>query len=280
MLDQIRQSADRLSRAERQVAEWVLAHPRQATESTVAKVARECATSEPSVIRFCRRMGLSGFRELTIRLTEALSRPDSFVHHDVRADDATSDATVKVIDSTIQSLIDLRTQLSTMPFDNVVAAMADARQFVFAGLGASGHVAGDATHKLFRLGTPCSALTDTPSIRQFASIAGPSDVLLMISKTGRSPELCQAAQVAMDNGATVIAVTERNSELAKAAQHVFACNAYEDTNIYTPMSSRLVHLAILDALQVALALAIGEPAATNLRRSKDALKSTDNYLLP
>ncbi len=273
MLDQITLSLGRLSRAEKQVAEWVLAHPRQATESTVAKVARECATSEPSVIRFCRRMGLSGFRELTIRLTEALSRPESFVHHDVSVDDATSDATAKVIDSSIQSLLDLRTQLSTMPFDEVVACMADARQIVFAGLGASGHVASDASQKLFRLGTPCSALTDTPTIRQFASIARRDDVLVIISKTGNSDELCQSAIAASNNGATVVAVTERNSQLARSARHVFACDAYEDTNIYTPMSSRLVHLSILDALQVALALAIGETAAANLRRSKDALQA-------
>ena len=275
MMDQIRQSLGRLSRAEKQVAEWVLAHPRQATESTVAKVARESATSEPSVIRFCRRMGLSGFRELTIRLTEALSRPDSFVHHDVSVDDATSDATAKVIDSTIQSLIDLRTQLSTMPFDEVVACMAAARQIVFAGLGASGHVASDASQKLFRLGTPCSALTDTPTIRQFASIARWDDVLVIISKTGSSTDLYQSAIAASNNGATVVAVTERSSQLARSARHVFACDAYEDTNIYTPMNSRLVHLSILDALQVALALAIGETAATNLRRSKDALQTLD-----
>lgn len=277
MLDRIAQSLERLSRAERQVAEWVLAHPRQATESTVAEVARECATSEPSVIRFCRRMGLSGFRELTIRLTEALSRPDSFVHRDVRDDDATSDATAKVIDSTIQSLIDLRAQLSTMPFDEVVASMAVARQIVFAGLGASGHVASDASQKLFRLGTPCSALTDTPSIRQFASIVGPDDVIVLISKTGRSPDLCQSALAARDNGATVVAVTEHDTALARAAQFVFACSTHEDANIYTPMSSRLVHLSILDALQVALALAIGETAATNLRRSKDALQPQGTY---
>jgi len=271
MLDQIAQSLGRLSRAEKQVAEWVLAHPRQVTESTVAEVAHDCDTSEPSVIRFCRRMGLSGFRELTIRLTEALSRPESLVHHDVNDNDATSDATAKVIDSTIQSLIDLRTQISTMPFDEVVARMARARQIVFAGLGSSGHVASDASQKLFRLGTPCSALTDTPTIRQFASIAEPDDVLLVISKTGSSTDLCQSALAARNNGATVVAITERGSGLASSAEFVFACNGYEDTNIYTPMSSRLVHLSILDALQVALALAIGESAAINLRRSKDAL---------
>ena len=72
MLGQINQSLARLSRAERKVADWVLAHPREVAGSTLAEVARAAATSEPSVIRFCRRMGLSGFREFTLRLTEAL----------------------------------------------------------------------------------------------------------------------------------------------------------------------------------------------------------------
>jgi len=274
MLDRIEQSKGRLSRAEQQVADWVLAHPRAAADSTVAEVARHSNTSEPSVIRFCRRMGLDGFREFTIRLTEALSRPDSFVHHNVNADDGAADATAKVVDSAIQSLLDLRSQLSTMPFDEVVAVLAGARQIVFAGLGASGHVARDACHKLFRLGTPCSALIDTPSIRQFAAIAASDDVLILISKTGRSLELCQAAREAMNNGATVVGLTERDSDLANVVQYAFACDVYEDTNIYTPMNSRLVHLALLDALQVALALAIGETAAANLRRSKDALSSS------
>ena len=271
MLGEINRALGRLSRAEKQVAEWVLAHPRQATESTVAEVAAACATSEPSVIRFCRRMGLSGFRELTIRLTEALSRPDSLVHRDVSAADSTADATVKVVEAAIQSLVDLRSQLSRMPFEEVVAAMATARQFVFAGLGASGHVATDACHKFFRLGTPCTAIADMPSIRQFAAIATNRDVLVIISKNGNSPTMCEAAQGARGNGAFVVAVTDPGSELAASASSVLACDAQEDTNIYTPRSSRLVHLAVLDALHVASALALGDSAADNLRRSKDAL---------
>jgi RpiR family carbohydrate utilization transcriptional regulator len=271
MLGLIKQSLGRLSRAEKQVAEWILAHPRQATESTVAGVAEACATSEPTVIRFCRRMGLSGFREFTIRLTEALSRPDSLVHRDVSAGDSTSDAIAKVVDAAIKSLVDLRAELSTMPFDDVVSRMVDARQFVFAGLGASGHVASDASHKFFRLGIPCNALIEPPSIRQFAAIAGEHDVFFLVSKNGNDPGLCESAREARENAALVVAITDPGSELAKAASATFACDAQEDTNIYTPRSSRLVHLAVLDALHVATALKLGEFAAVNLRKSKDAL---------
>lgn len=271
MLSQINQSMPRLSRAEKRVAEWVLAHPREAAESTVSVVARASATSEPSVIRFCRRLGLSGFRELTIRLTESLSRPGSLVHRDVNSGDSVADATVKVVEAAIDALVELRSQLSTMPFDAVVARMVEARQLVFAGLGASGHVASDASHKFFRLGVPCSALIDTPSIRQFAAIAGPQDVVIVISKNGNAKPVCAAARQAHNNGAFVVAITDPDSELAGAASTTFACDAHEDTNIYTPRSSRLVHLALLDALHVSLALALGDTAVENLERSKDAL---------
>ena len=272
MLDRIHESTGHLSPAERQVAEWVLAHPREAVESTVARVAGECGVSEPSVIRFCRRVGLSGFRELTLRLTEALSRPDSYVHRDVAASDATPDAVTKVIDASIRSLMDIRAQLSSMPIDKAVGQLREARQIVFAGLGASGHVASDACHKFFRLGIPCSVLTDTPTIRQFAAIAGPQDAIIVISKTGNRTELCSFLARARDNGATVIVISERKSDLANSASIVFGCHSYEDTNIYTPMNSRLIHLALLDALHVALALAMGGEAADKLRRSKEALK--------
>ncbi len=77
MLTEIHRALPALSPSERQVAEWIVAHPKEASGATLAHVAKECATSEPTVIRFCRHVGLKGFRELGIRLTEALSRPGS-----------------------------------------------------------------------------------------------------------------------------------------------------------------------------------------------------------
>ena len=273
MLKRIEQQAGALSRAERRVADWVLAHPRQAADATRAQVASECGASEPTVIRFGRSVGLTGFRELTIRLTEALSRPASYVHRDVSADDATPDAVTKVLDAAISSLIDMRAQLSSIPIDEAAAMLGEARQITFIGLGASGHVATDACHKFFRLGTPCSAHTDTPSILQAAAIAGPGDVLVIVSHLGGWPELDRAAAAARDNGAAVIALTNPASRLARIATVVFGWDPHEDTSVYTPMSSRLAQLALLDALYVTFALSLGDLAAEKLRCSKDALQN-------
>lgn len=271
MLSRIERQLPTLTNAERRVASWVLAHPRQAADATLAAVARACGASEPSVIRFCRRVGLDGFRELTLRLTESLSRPRSYIHRDVDASDAVPDAVNKVFDASIQALLDTRSLLAAMPIAAAVAALGDAQQIVFMGLGASGHVARDATHKFFRLGIPCSALTDSPSIRQMAAIAGTSDVLLLVSANGAWDSMAAAATEAAERGATVIALTDPLSRLAACATLVLPVEAIEDTSIYTPTSSRLAHLTVLDALQVALALSLGQSAGRKLKASKDAI---------
>jgi len=272
MLSQISRAIPDLSRAEKRVASWVLEHPKQATNATLAHIASECGTSEPTVLRFCRRMGLGGFRELGVRLAESLSVPGSYVHRDVNPDDSISDAAIKVMDASIQSLSEMRAQLSSMPIDAAAKAMATARQIAFAGLGASGHVARDACHKFFRLGIPCSSLLDTPMILQFAAIAEPDDVLVLLSHSGRWQEFAQAANIARERDATVIAITNPDSDLADSASILFPCRVIEDTNVFTPTSSRLGQLALLDALLVALALTLGSGATERLRLSKDALQ--------
>ena len=273
MLSTIKAALPTLSPAERRVADWVLEHPKDAAGATLARLARECGTSQPTVLRFCRRVGLAGFRELAIRLTEALSSPAGYMHRDVAATDSTSDAVIKVMDASIRSLIEMRAELSMMPIDETVAAMNGARQIAFAGLGASGHVATDACHKFFRLGIPCSALCDATMILQFASIAEVDDVLVLLSHSGRWPEFARAASLARERGATVIALTNPASQIASSVDLLFPCHVIEDTSVYTPMSSRLAQLALLDAVLVALALRRGDAAGDKLRRSKNALNT-------
>lgn len=271
MLRQIQQRLGSLSKSEHAVATWVLAHPRQAADATLAEVASECRVSEPTVIRFCRHVGLEGFRDLTLRLVEALSRPASYLHRDVTADDSTPDALAKVFDASIQALVDTRSRLAVMPIAEAVKALRRARQIVFAGLGASGHVAADACHKFFRLGIPCSALTDSPGILQFSAIATKGDVLVFISSKGTWTESFQAAGHAKARGACVIALTDPRSPLAEHVDILLPGEPTEDTSIFTPMSSRLAQLSLLDALHVSLALSLGEKASSNLRASKDII---------
>lgn len=270
-LTEVGSKQDSLSRSESKVAAWILSNPAEAVGASVQTVAAHSEVSEPTVIRFCRSMGLDGFRDLKTHLIASLHRQDSYLHHDVDAEDDASSAAVKVLESSVNALVELRKQIFSMPFEAAVKAIIGARQIVFAGLGASGHVAGDACHKFFRLGMPCVTAIDSPTILQLASVCQAGDVIIAISHKGTWKEMIDGMNIATSRGATVIAITDPDSPLARAAGILFSCHPDEDTNVYTPMSSRLAQLTVLDALQVSVALQMGEVAEDNLRSAKAAL---------
>ena len=273
ILTDIRNQADKLSKSERMVAEWLLANGRRAVDQSIGEVAEAAGVSEPTVIRFCRSIGLSGFRQLRTHLIAAQQKPQSYLHNDVSRDDVAEDAAMKVLENSIHALVELRESLSQMPFETAVQCLRDARLITFVGLGASGCVARDANHKFFRLGVPCTATLDSQTILQHAAVATTADVYIAISHTGNWPELIKGMQLAQKRGATVIAVTDQSSDLAQTADLTFHCHPPEDTNTFTPMSSRLAQLTVLDAIQVCLAISLGEVAEENLRLTNDALIS-------
>lgn len=271
MIDDIDRALPRLSRAERAVGEWVLAHPRRTTSSSVAEIATAAGISEPTVIRFCRSVGADGFRDFKLRLAASSGRSGSLAHRDVSPDDSVDEAVLKVLGSAVSALHEVLDRASALPFAAAVETLRAGRQIVFAGLGASGQVAADARQKFFRLGIPATTATDEPTLLQIGAVAEPADVFVAISHNGRWPALVRSMRSASANGAAVIALTDAASPLAGTADLVFANRVVEDTGIYTPMSSRLAHLAMLDALHVALAISLGPAAEARLKASKEAL---------
>ncbi|MEM1262892.1 MAG: MurR/RpiR family transcriptional regulator [Pseudomonadota bacterium] len=261
-----------LPAAEARVGEWILAHPRETLRASVRRVARAAGTSEPTVIRFCRRFGLPGYRELKLQLAAELGATESPMHGRVTATDSPTAAAQKVIEQSVAALQLLRDHSAELPFAQAAQALAAARQVVFIGVGASGQVAADAWQKFFRLGRPCSYASDEPTIRQLAAVCDAADVMVAVSHTGESATLSDATELARQHGAFTIAISRSGSPLMRSVDLGFSCSADEDTSLYTPMSSRLVHLAVFDALFVTVALTLGDTAVAALKQSKAALR--------
>lgn len=265
-----RQAAD-CSKAELKVAQFVLSDARLVLRMSIAELARHVGVSEPTVIRFCRRLGYSGFRGFKDELLAQSGNMDSVLHQTITENDPVSEAVSKVLESCTRTLLDVSHLAPSLPFEPAAAMLTKAKQIVFAGLGASGFVAQDAQHKFFRLGIPCRTALDTPTILQSAAIAQPGEVFIFISQTGEWPELVNALDRCRAQGVSTLAFTRRGSELAARADLVFDCEVGENTHVYTPMNSRLATLALLDALQVSLAILMGQPAEANLRETKTVL---------
>ena len=109
-LSEVGERHSSLSPAEARVATWILNNPGEAVDASVQTVAAHAAVSEPTVVRFCRSMGLKGYRDLKTQLIASLQKTESYLHHDVAMGDTPTTAAVKVLESAINSLVDLRQQ--------------------------------------------------------------------------------------------------------------------------------------------------------------------------
>lgn len=275
LLSQVKAIREQLRPSERKLADYIVDAPRELLDLSMTEVARRAGVSQPTIARFCHALGFSGFREFKIRLAQAVAAdlPTEMpaVYRDVRPDEPVSGVAAKVLDRTIGALVQVRNNLSTDALGAAIALLAKAARIEFYGAGGSGIAAQDMQHKFFRLGMPSVAYSDPHTFLMSAALLGPDDVVVAISNTGRTRDVVDAAQTALDRGAKVIAITHGTSPLARLASVGLHANVDEDTDVFSPMTSRTSHLAIGDILAVGVALQRGPELAEKLAGAKDII---------
>ena len=274
IVQEISNELDSLNRSERKVAEVILADPQAATRSSIAVLARAAQVSEPTVNRFCKRFNTAGFPDFKLHLAQALASGVPYVNRNVEPDDDAESYTNKIIDATIAALVQAKKNIDPQTINLAVDQLIQAKQIMFYGLGASGPVATDAQHKFFRFNIPVTAYDDILMQRMSAAASSTGDVIVVISYTGRTKDLVDVAEIGRQSGATVIGITAPNSPLADHCSIVVDVDAPEDTDVYMPMTSRIMHLTVVDILATGVTLRRGPDFLKHLKAIKDSLKDT------
>ena len=276
LLGQIQRARDGLSPAERRVADHVLAHPRSVLGDPIAEIARAAQVSQPTVIRFCRSLGCEGLSDFKLRLASGLSATIPLTHTQVTGDDSMLELGVKVLSNTASAILQVREQLNREMLSRATELMAAAQRVEFYAVGHYGVVADDAQFKFLRFGVPSASFTDTRLQTLAAGVLRPSDVVVIISSSGRIDELLAVADTARQRGAAVVAITASHSPLVKKADVALIVDHVEDLDTHVPMVSRILHLLVIDILAVGVAMRLGRehaaplPAATAAGLDEDA----------
>ncbi|WP_110685406.1 transcriptional regulator HexR [Salinicola aestuarinus] len=274
LIARIRSRLDELNRSERKVAEVILKDPNTAIGMSIATLAQAATVSEPTVNRFCRNFDTKGYPDFKIQLAQSLAGGTPYVSRNVERDDDAGAYTDKIIGATIAALDEARRTLDAKRIERIVDHLSQARQISFFALGASAPVAFDAQNKFFRFNLPVTAHSDVLMQRMTAAAAHTGDVIVVVSYTGRTRDLVEAAGLARDSGALVIGLTREGSPLAKVCSEVLAVDLPEDTEVYMPMSSRMIHMALIDVLATGVTLRRGESFMPHLKKIKESLRPT------
>lgn len=274
LLEQLWQQRGGLSRQEAAVAEAILECPDAVLQLSVSVLAEKAGVSQPTVIRFCRSVGCEGFTDLKLKLAQSLAPGLPYVSADVDAADPPEQYGTKIFDAAIRALTAARQELQPTRVEEAVQALNKAGRILIVGLGGSAAIAQDAAHKLSRFPLPCQAVSDPLLARMLMVGMSPRDVLLAISNTGRTTGVLELVALAREQGIPVIALTAPESLLAQSATVALEIQPAEDAEVFTPMASRLVQLAMIDVLSTGLALLQGEAALEHLAHVKETLRPT------
>ncbi|MEU3648557.1 MurR/RpiR family transcriptional regulator [Lentzea sp. NPDC034063] len=275
-LVKIRSLLPGLARAEQRVAKVVLENPGTVAHRSITEVAEQAGTSETTVTRFCKAIGVGGYPELRIALAADTARSQARANHDMGGDigpgDDLKQVVGKVAFADARAVEETAEQLDIESLDKVVQAVAGARRVDVYGFGASAFVAFDMQQKLHRIGLTCFAWNDTHIALTSAAVLTPADVAVGISHTGSTAETVEALRVARETGATTVALTNfPRSPITEVADHVLTTAARETTFRSGAMASRIAQLTVIDCLFIGVAQHHVDSAKTALEATYEAV---------
>ena len=222
-----------LRKSERKVAEFVLKNPLEVIRMRIVDLAQMADVSEPTVVRFCRAIGCHGFQDFKLALAQQLASSPSYGQIAVTDTDSAREYTHKVFDSTVDTLLKVRENLSLDKLEAAVEAICSAKRVEFYGFGASAAVAFDGQHKFFRLQISSAAYSDPHLQNMSASSLQSGDVVIAISQSGRTQALLDSMELVKQAEGIVIALAPSHSPVALSATIPIEVDAKEDIQIYT-----------------------------------------------
>lgn len=269
----------KLSKSDKKLVVIIRDEPSAVIHKSIAALASQAEVSEPTVNRFCHKLGCDGYPDFKLRLAQEISSNGRLFVENLERDDDTNMVIRKIMNSIKGSIESLGNSIRPEALDAAANAIASCKSVNFFGMGASSSVALDAQHKFFRFGMPVVAHTDFINQRMMCSMLDEDDVAVFISYTGRTDAMIVNAEIARESGATIIGITMQGSILSSQCDFVLNAVTAEDTDLFTPMTSRIIHLAVIDMLATSVALKLGEAVEDNIKSIKKNLAATrtDRY---
>lgn len=276
----VRGSLPNLRPAEQRVARLVLSDPSGVSESSITAVARRCQTSETTVLRFCRAIGLAGYPELRIALARAAlweesgQLPGHPTTGQIEPGDTLADVVAKITYADECAIADTAASLDLDVLQRAVQSVAEANRVDIYGIAASGLVGADLHQKLHRIGKVSFVWSDPHLALTSAAVLGAGDVAVGISHTGTTVDTVDALRVARAQGATTVAITNfAGSPIARHTDLLLTTAARETTFRSGAMSSRIAQLALVDCLFAGVAQRAYDQAITALEDTYAVVRS-------
>lgn len=260
LVSRISAALPELRPAERRVGEAVVADPSLVARESITALAQRCQTSAPTVVRFAKRLGFTGYPQLRLALAKAAGIEEGRsagepLSGTLDESDTLEQVVAKVGYAGARAIEDTMARLDVPQLQRAVDAIFAASRIDVVGVGASSVAALDLYQKLARLGLSVAVHADRHAAVTALSLRGRGSVVVAISHSGGTADVIAPVELAREQGGTTVALTNHpGSRLAAAAEICLLTTARETTFRSGAMASRIAQLAVIDCVFAGVAM--------------------------
>ncbi|NNC92743.1 MAG: MurR/RpiR family transcriptional regulator [Acidimicrobiia bacterium] len=268
--DLIAAVGDRLTPAERRIAEAVLAEPTLLAFGTVSDLAERVGTSRPSVVRFANKLGFDGYTQLQEHVRSGLSHRLSRPSDRIREDDVMLPARAS-LEGGLASVFEAAEgdRLAGLAAPIVGAAN------VWIISGETSRAGAHALHSGLTMVRPGVHLVEDHSMGQDLSHAAPGDVAVVFDFFRYRRRAVRAARTLASQGVEVVAITDGPlSPLATLTDHWCELRV----PAIGPFDSSVPAVAMAELLVAYVADQLHDEATARLDHTEDLWTATETFL--
>lgn len=278
MLDDILKLYDRMSPAQKKVADYISENDEVAAFMTAAKLGKAADVSEATVVRFTAMLGYDRYSEfqqaMVDEIQSRLVSDKKSTTNKLKADP--SGLMRKVLVHDAQNIVDSIHLVPDAVFDMAVDLLNDAAHIYVLGIRNCAPLAEILAYYLGVIRPDVKALTSNNISELYEQLnwIGKGDVLVGISFPRYSLRTLKAMDFANSQGARLIAITD--SEYSPMNMYS-SCNLWAKTDMITLADSLVAPLSLINSLIVAMYLRNEKQIIDNTERLEKLWKDFQTY---
>jgi DNA-binding MurR/RpiR family transcriptional regulator len=271
ILERIRDALPRLSGEEKLLAEYILLNYESAPSLSLIQLAEKARVHPSAVLGFCEGVECDGFHDLHTALSQIDSVAASVFFDQIHGYDL--DHIVQSVFGDVRQMLDETLEsLDRKSMEQAVDAILAADQILVLGMGTSGSTAQELVYRLQWIGVPCKQYVDPHRQLMAVTLLDEGDLVIAVSHSGRTKNVVDAVKIAKECGAKTMCITDfAHSPLAEYAD-ITICAVHVENSLGVEMvATRAAHLAIVEAIMVAVALRDRQRTVESIKRQERLL---------
>ncbi|MBR2812631.1 MAG: MurR/RpiR family transcriptional regulator, partial [Solobacterium sp.] len=245
------------TQSEMQITEYVLSHSMEIMDLTAEELAKKTFTSKASVIRFCKKLGLKGYREFQNKLIyemNTLNKAHLSISREFLGKNAAMKEILEAVPVMYESAIGrLWPRFSEKELEQTVQLLASAQELEIYGSGYTLMLAEEAAFKFNSIGIKAMAMHGLNEHAVEAGMNRKNKVAIVLSFTGGNPYMVSIARYLRKKDYTVIGIGgESSSALSVQCAIYFSIELEEHVMSLEVIQTSTAMRYVLDILFVSL----------------------------